>query len=296
MICLAFLPAAIYAVGNMWESHLSNGIFKSYKSSVFYGRLASLTFLPLLFFIGDGVRTISWAQFAIIVLMLAIWFVWYAFYFFALRRIDVSVSQVVWVMGSATIPFFASLFFGEHVGAAALAGFFITTIAGGGLCIDFKKIRMTDGFWLMIVSVAGFYVNILIQKHLLLSMDWRTLMFYQETTGFALTALLFMIPAAARRGVVGEYKNFMRNIWGFLGYEGLIFVAIAASLFLLAAIPITIKEGIGNTQPLFGLLTVWLLAKLGAKGAIKEDLGHTAMIKKIVCSAAIVFGCALMTI
>jgi len=131
LICLTFLPAAIYAAGNMWESHMSNGIFKSYKSSVFYGRLASLTFLPLLFFIGDGVRTIAWAQFGIIVLMLAIWFVWYAFYFFALRRLDISVSQVVWVIGSATIPFFGALFFGEHVGAVALAGFFITTIAGG---------------------------------------------------------------------------------------------------------------------------------------------------------------------
>ena len=155
---------------------------------------------------------------------------------------------------------------------------------------------MTDGFWMMIVSVAGFYINILIQKQLLLSMDWRTLMFYQETAGFALTTLLFIIPTAARRDVMGEYKNFMRNIWGFLGYEGLIFGAGAISLFLLAAIPITIKEGIGNTQPLFGLLTVWLLAKVGAKGAIREDLGHATMIKKIICSAAIVIGCALMTI
>ncbi|MDR1027363.1 MAG: hypothetical protein LBL46_03025 [Rickettsiales bacterium] len=296
LFLLAFLPPILFAVGNLWESQISNGVFKYWKSSKFYSAATNMLVIPLLFLFGDGPRMAWSAGIMLAAGYVAIQMCWSWLYFYALRRIDVSTGQAVWSLGSAVVPVSAATLFGEAVGVGLALGFFLVLAASIIMCVDdFKRPRLGVGFFMMLAVSLMYYGGIMVGKQALQSMSWPSFFFWILIAEF-LVSMTFLIPKKWRAGIVGDFAQYKKNFAMFFGYEFMQFGLFAVFLFLLATIPVVVKEGVANTQPLFNLAFACLLARFGLKGRIREDLARGAVLRKVVCIFAMIAGCMMMVL
>jgi len=291
-VLLTFVQPVFHAFCDVWNSRLMNKVFGGPIITLFFVQATLLVMIPFLFFFGTP-GSIGIEHAALIAGSLVIDIAFMSLYLHALKFIDVSVSQVLWNLGDATIPFLALALFGERISNAVLVGFFMLLAASVFLSADdFRRPRLGRGFWLIMLVAALYSAWLLLNKHIIGQIGWLNMTFYYRI-GWVVAATLFFISAYGRKEVRSNWSAYKRNFKPFMLYAFFSNAAFFSQMFALGALPLAVKEGISSTQPFFVLAWAWIFARVGIGGA-KEDMSAGSVVKKIICFTLMLIGVILL--
>lgn len=290
-----FLQPVCNSFCDAWCSRLINGVFRGGTiSPQFYTRLVGLIVFPLLFVFGFP-TVIGFTPIVLILAALILDFLFMAIYLHALKFIDASVSQALWNLGAVAIPFGGAILFGEAVTLAAALGF--SMIVASSLLLDikdFRRPRLSKGFWLMMLVSALFSAWVLLNKALVDMIGWfDTAFYYRLGVSIVTMAVGFFIWPNGRNLIKNDYPAFKKNFWPFIVYGLVGNVGFFAGVFAFGALPLVVREGISSTQPFFVLMFARFFLLVGLSGA-KEDLKTISVIKKTVCFTTMLIGLVLL--
>ncbi|MDR1826178.1 MAG: hypothetical protein LBQ49_00625 [Rickettsiales bacterium] len=291
-IAIMFTQPLASAFCDVWCSRLMNNVFRGLIAPLFYAQVANLIAFPLLFIFGLP-SAVELTPLCLIALAVAMNLALMALYLYVLRLIDASVTQALWNLGSAAIPFAGAVIFKESLTYAAVAGFFMVLVSSIFVSMDdFKRPRLNKGFWLMMLVALLWSAWVLVNKAAVEMVGWFNTAFYYKMIMFLFIAGFFIWPRGreiARR----DFPKFRRNIKPFAVYGLANNIGLFAGIFALGAMPLVLREGISGTQPFFVLMFAWMLSRIGLSGA-KEDMRPISVVKKIVCFAMMLSGLVML--
>ena len=292
-IFIIFVPAVLYAFGNVWESRAMNGIFKSVPATFFYASFSVMIFsIPILLMTGQ-LKAIPFEVFALVAIEASFGAATMVIFYHAIKIIYISVSQALFGAGAAVIPFLGMWIFGEYMNTASMLGFFIITISGILASIDnLSRPKLNRGFFLMILVVIFFYAHLLIEKEIVSRVGWANSAFYHELMFMIFIIMMLAVPKI-KESVRENFEAYRNNLIPFLVYGLFGAIAMMSEHYVLGEVPIALKEGVAGTQPFFVLMFAWVLAKVGLGGA-REGLSRRAVVKKVFFFAIMFAGLVML--
>ena len=292
-LLIAFVAPMLHAVSNILDARVSNFLFKSNVSTIFYLGLTNLFVLPFLVLFG-GVEILKISTGALpILLIVALFEILYQIpYFKALKKIDTSIVGAMFSLGKILLPIFAYIIVGEQLYFWQYIGFFI--IIAATLFLNLKKgvsIQLNFAFYLMLVASLMITLNTIFSKKALMEMNWLSFSFYYVVLSDVFLMLALLSPKFFKN-IKRDFKVFKKNFSLLILMEIVDRFAVLTGIYALSLLPVMVRAGISSTTPIFVLLYSLVLYKFFG-GQFKEDLNRTGMIKKIVCFLFIIIGVVL---
>ncbi|MCL2439604.1 MAG: DMT family transporter [Alphaproteobacteria bacterium] len=294
-ILIAFLPPILYTFSNLLESHMSNSNFKSSVAIAFYGNVINFCFVPFLLIFGmpqaipDGML---W-----LVLLSAFCSLAYLIpYYAALKVLQVSVAVSLFAMSSLIVPVLSWFVLGERLHPLNYLGFAIVIASSFLISKGRGAIKLNRGFWYMAVACSVVAVDLMIVTKLLIEMDWISVLFYNMIFTSMMVST-WLLVAKLRRNIVRSWPTFKENAAQVFLFDGLDTAAAVAAVFSLSVLPVVVKDGISNTQPLF-VLAIGVLLKVlgGSKVAFKESTTRREILRKASLLTFMLAGVLLLTL
>lgn len=286
-VLVAFLTPVLHALSCILDSYFSNNIFKNTGTLVFFASITNIIIIPFLFLF--GVPTVPPLSVMWIIGLTALIDILYLFpWFIALKHIDTSVSVALFALGEIALPFLAWFIVGEKLSAIQYLGFATILTPSILMNMDFKKLKLNIGFWLMLSVAIILALTVVLDKYALGATDSVTLIFWRSimTTTMVLS---FLVVPRIRRDIVNTLPRYMKNVHLFLSNELLNQFGTAAMVVALVGLPCLTVDSIGATQSIFTLVWGVVLYKLfGDK--FKENLSRSEVIKKMISFACIITG------
>ena len=292
-LLIAFVAPMLHAVSNILDARVSNFLFRSNVSTIFYLGLTNLFVLPFLVLFG-GVEILKISTDALpILLIVALFEILYQIpYFKALKKIDTSIVGAMFSLGKILLPVLAYIIVGEQLYFWQYVGFFI--IIAATLFLNLKKgvsIQLNFAFYLMLVASLMITLNTIFSKKALMEMNWLSFSFYYVVLSDVFLMLALLCPKFFKN-IKRDFKVFKKNFSLLILMEIVDRFAVLTGIYALSLLPVMVRAGIGSTTPIFVLLYSLVLYKFFG-GQFKEDLNRTGMIKKLVCFLFIIIGVVL---
>lgn len=292
-ILAAFTSPILHAWANILDNHLSNKLFAKIEPLIFFSSIIGMCILPIIIFISPP-HFIS-IKFAGIIFIVSLIEVVYLFpYYYALRHADTSIVASLFSLGKLFVPILAYLFISEKLSLHQYIGFFILTLSGIILSIDFKKMALNKAFVLMsVVSIILAVQSILLKYVYEAGMGYGTSIFWMTLFQFFIAFCLIIKPGNFRELL--KSKNQIRSAGKLLLLmEVLSYVGSLGSYYALFLIPVTIAKGIGSTQPLFVLIYALIFSKF-YPNFFREYLGKDGVLKKVTLFVLTIVGMLLIS-
>jgi len=294
-IVIAFLPPILYSVSNIMESHMSNTNFRNGVAIAFYANVINFCFAPFLLIFGMP-STIAPGTWHLFLAMAVCELAYLVPYYAALRKLQVSVVASLFAMSSLIVPVLSWFILGEKLHPLNYLGFFIVLASSFLISKSRGAVRLNRGFWYMAIACSILAVNLIVITQILIEMDWLSVLFYH----YIFTSMLvcsWLLLKRSRRPIVRAWPQFRDNIGQFFLLDGLEMFASAAGVFSLSILPVVVKDGISNTQPLF-VLMIGIMLKTMSSGTMsfKESIQRREILRKGVLLTLMLAGVVLLTL
>lgn len=291
-VFMAFLAPILHSTCNLIDSHLSNNLFRSKSSIIFYNSLTNVIAVPFLLLFGLP-HLVSFKLLGILTIIAAIEVFYQLPYYLALRKIDTSITSALFSLANVLIPVLAWLIVDEKLHISQYFGFAVIIIASVILNIDNpRRIRINSAFWLMLMCSVSLAFQSVLYKYALENLDWVTAVFYPLVIS-SLLSLCFLIPSHSRRRIISGFGGFKKNFKYFLLNEAIYQSGEIPSLFALSTLSVVAIEGINATQPIFVLIFSLLISLIYGK-KLKEEIAPKDVVKKLLCFGFIAWGVILI--
>lgn len=292
-LLIAFIAPMLHAVSNILDARVSNFLFKTNASTIFYLGITNLFVLPFLVLFGGFDVLKIHPQMLPILFVVALFEILYQIpYFKALKRIDTSVVGAMFSLGKILLPVFAYIIVGEKLYFWQYVGFFI--IIAATLFLNLKKkvvFQINFAFYLMIIASLMITLNTIFSKKALLEMNWLSFSFYYIILADIFLFLALLYPSFLKM-VKKDFHVFKQNFGLLMLMEVVDRAAVLTGIFALSLLPVMVRAGISSTTPIFVLLYSVILYKIfGSR--FKENLNKKEMIKKLICFFFIIIGVVL---
>jgi len=292
---IAFLPPILYSFSNLLESHMSHTNFKNGVAIAFYANVINICFVPFLLILGMPqpiTGGTGWLFLAMAVCELAYLVPYYA----ALKKLQVSVVASLFAMSSLIVPVLSWFILGEKLHPLNYLGFFIVLAASFLMSRSRGAVHINKGFWYMVLACSILAVNLIVITKLLIEMNWNSVLFYN----YVFTSLLvcsWLLVKKTRRPIVRAWPVFRANLKQFFLLDGLEVAAGTAGVFSLSILSVVVKDGIGNTQPLFVLMIGVMLKTFGSGSlSFKESMNRREILRKATLLTLMLAGVVLLTL
>ena len=295
-LLIAFLAPMLHAVSNILDARVSNFMFKSNSSTIFYLGITNLFVLPFLVLLGGMdilyVPINMWP----ILFVVALFEILYQIpYFKSLKRVDTSIVGALFSLGKILLPVFAFVIVGEKLCFWQYIGFFVIIIST--LFLNLKKgvcFQINFAFYLMLMASLMITLNTIFSKKALLEMNWMSFSFYYIILSDVFLFLALIHPKFLKN-IKKDFKVFKKNFPLLMLMEIVDRAAVLTGIFALSLLPVMVRAGISSTTPIFVLLYSVILYKIfGSR--FKENLGRGEMVKKLLCFLFIIIGVVLTVI
>ncbi len=293
VLLISFVAPMLHAVSNILDARVSNFLFKSNASTIFYLGVTNLFVLPFLLIWG-GVDMLKISLQALpAVLIVSLFEILYQIpYFKALKSIDTSIVGAMFSLGRILLPIFAYVIVGEKLCLSQYVGFFIIIIST--LFLNLKKgvqLKINLAFYLMLLASLMTTLSVIFSKKAMLDMNWLSFCFYSILLSDVFLMLGFCSPKFIRL-IKQDFPVFKKNLPLLMIMEVIDRSAVLTAVFSLSLLPVMVRSAISSTSPIFVLVYSLLLYKFfGSR--FKEDLNKAEMLKKIVCFLFIIIGVVL---
>ncbi len=292
-ILAGFGTTIIHSVSNIFDAYIVEKFFKKVSTAVFFNGITNIIAIPIILMFGmPQMLTVEAFVFIAIASLIE---VFYQFpYYTALKKTDTSVVVAMFSLGKLSIPIMAYFMLGEQLAPMQYFGFFIVifanllmnlTISKGG---NKKKLLLNAGFILMLIVSLVCSFQAIVSKKGLIESDWVTFMFWYTiiTSGLSFT-LLF--PSSSRSDIKKSTPVFFKNWKTFFGMELANQTAGMLSKYALMVLPVMILKSLTSTQPIFCLISGYILYKLFGD-RFKENFDKKSIRRKLIFFAVIIFG------
>lgn len=293
VLLISFVAPMLHAVSNILDARVSNFLFKSNASTIFYLGVTNLFVLPFLLIWGGADMLKISLQALPAVLIVSLFEILYQIpYFKALKSIDTSIVGAMFSLGRILLPIFAYVIVGEKLCLSQYIGFFIIIIST--LFLNLKKgvqLKINLAFYLMLLASLMTTLSVIFSKKAMLDMNWLSFCFYSILLSDVFLILGFCSPKFIRL-IKQDFPVFKKNLPLLMIMEVIDRSAVLTAVFSLSLLPVMVRSAISSTSPIFVLVYSLLLYKFfGSR--FKEDLNKAEMLKKIVCFLFIIIGVVL---
>ena len=287
---IAFLSPLFYALSVLIDRFLSVDIFKKTTTICFYSCLTNALFVPLLFVF--GMPTLPDLNCFIAYVILAFIDVAYLCpYYIALKKTDASVVAAMFALGKAFVPILAFFVLGDVLTPVQYFGFFIVVFAAVALNMEKRfSLKLNSAFYLMLLSSFMRALYIVLAKYALNSDElWINTIVYPCVIS-SIMVLSFLLIKNFRSDIKQHWRPYIKKFHFFVLNEFVCFLALLSVVYALSKLSPIISSAIGETQPLFLLLLVWL-----ARPFCKIQEANVPMLKKLVCFLLTILGIMLIS-
>lgn len=214
-------------------------------------------------------------------------------YFLAVQKEEISRIAALTYVGPIIIAIASVPLFGEQLSALIYLGVVLLVI--GAILVgshSWRAIRLSVGFWWMLLAVVLFSASTLLNAVTLESQDFWTV-FAETRFGAALGALI-LIPASVIEGRRVLRSTGVKPLLAILLSEG---AALAGMLLITAALglaPATQVNALGSIQP-FVVLVVTVLLSRFSPILLREEISPNVLVQKVIGVLAMVVGAYLVT-
>lgn len=280
-ILAAFISPASHSLSNIFDAYITGNLFKKISTTIFYANLTNaFGFLALMLIGPIHLLPSGTVPYAILIGLINVAYLFP--YYAALRTIDTSVVAALFSLERIFIPFWAYIIVGEIMQPIQYAGLGIIIVASVILNLDNpKKIRLNQGFWLMLLTAIMLSFESVFYKRMLQETDWISAAFWCSVLTFAIRwGVLLFKPL--RQDVIQSFPKYKANFLKFCFIEIFDQLGNFGPIFALSILPVLVQISIGSTQPIFVIIYGFILAKLFGN-RFKENLSKKDVIKKIIC-------------
>lgn len=217
-------------------------------------------------------------------------------FFVALKRIDVSVTSIAWVILSVLLSIGGFVWFGESWSSRETAGVLLVFLAIILLSLWQRRVGVGSSL-LLLPALALLYTPFyLVQKGALTSGDSILAVTFWSLSGRELCA--FVIPlliAPLRRSVMSAVRAADLQFFVMNGLViALFFLATVLTSAAFSAGPVSLVAVVGNVQPFFVLLLAGLTIRLVPAFAPKELIDKRSIAIKTACFLLAFLGLAFL--
>jgi len=291
-VACALAAPAFFAAGNVFDSYLSNAIFKRLTVLIWITSAFYVVCLPVAWLFEPA--HLLPAPLLLIAFLVAVTEILYQFpYYWALRRADTSIVVSLFSLGKIFVPVFAYLLVGEHLAPLQYSGFFLIISCTVALSMDMKQFRFNIAFFHMaVVSLLLAGQTALFKYAFTLDGGLSSVFSAAMIMEFLLMSLAF-INRDNRRDFKFVLRSLRRVSLPLLGMELSSFVGSMISMFALSLIPATVSSGLSSVQALFALLYAELFERQRRK-YFHESLSKKRVHRKVALFALIILGTLLV--
>ena len=293
-ILTAFAVPLCHGLANILDSGFANRDFRRIGVLIFFVQLTNFLLIPVVAWLSHptGINL----RISLVLLLISIVEVFYQFlYYRALQHADTSIVSSLFSLGKIAIPLMAFFLVGERLSHVQYAGFLITILAGTFLTLDLKQWRINKAFLLMLaVSVGLGFQSVLYKYAFEIGATWGTVAVWSACFEFGI-ASLFMVSRENRIELSDSSKALRNTGPRLLLMQGLTWIGSQLSTYALFLIPVTVAEGVENTQPIFVLLYAILL-KRKFPDSFRENVRASSVGPKVLLFSVIIVGTVLITL
>ncbi len=292
-ILFSILAALVWAIVNTADKFVLTKIVKKPIVPVMIMGLIGFIIGVVIYFIRGFSEVSNFNIF--LALVAAIFYVLTIMLYFKAAKLE-EISRVVPLayLTPLFILIFAAFFLDEKLTFVKIIG--ILLLVGGAILISFKdslKLSFGKAFWLMVLSAITLAINSVIAKYLLEFADYWTVFAY--TRGFGVTVALLPFFYLNFSDLVITVKENGKKVIGLISLNeslrqsGGLFITIAASLG-----SVTLVNALASLQPFFVLIFMVILS-IFYSHILKEEIGKSALLLKIISIILILIGAFLIT-
>ena len=255
VLLISFVAPMLHAVSNILDARVSNFLFKSNASTIFYLGVTNLFVLPFLLIWGGADMLKISLQALPAVLIVSLFEILYQIpYFKALKSIDTSIVGAMFSLGRILLPIFAYVIVGEKLYLSQYIGFFIIIIST--LFLNLKKgvqLKINLAFYLMLLASLMTTLNVIFSKKAMLDMNWLSFCFYSILLSDVFLMLGFCSPKFIRL-IKQDFPVFKKNLPLLMIMEVIDRSAVLTAVFSLSLLPVMVRSAISSTSPIFVLV------------------------------------------
>lgn len=288
-IGLSFLYPFLNGVSTLIEARYANQYFKSPATILFFTRITSLLFLPLVLFFGMPTLPSS-GMLICYVFVAGLDLLYLVPYYKSLDKIDTSIVTALLSLGKILIPIFTWLFLNEQLDLIQYVGFMLIILASLGLSIkNFKMPHINIAFFLMMLSGAIRSVYSVLEKFTInADGNWINMLIWPPI--FSVLLLLCLMTFKKQRNDITKSVGLYREKFPtFIFLELLAFGANVVMFYVLPYISAVQKTSISATMPIFVLLTSIVVSKVWHV-KLYESMTRADIVKKLILFAVMVWG------
>ncbi len=291
-ILFTLLATLLWALGNIIDKHiLSKWITKPIIPVMFVGIIGLLSSVVIYFF--QGYETLSSINIVWAFIAGTLYILTNIFYYKAINLEEASRVMALFQITPLFVSIIAAVFLGEIFFISTHVGIILLVI--GAIIISSKNsisLKFEKSFWLMILASFSWASMMVITKYLLDFADFWTIFSYSR-----IGTIFVLIPI-----VYFNFKDLLLAIKE-KGKKIILIVSIPESIGIIAILFITIAtvdgyvtfvNALSSLQPLFVLVMAVILSKFYPK-IIKEEIGKSTVIKKIIAIVIMIIGAILVT-
>jgi len=282
---VVFIGILSFATVNIVDSFLSNNLFKSKMSLIFYGSITNVVFLPLIFIFELPKLIPS----SLLLPIIAISLIEIAFlypYYRALEEEDTSIIIALFSLGKILIPILAFLTIGERLEHIQYIGFFLI-IFSSFLLSTKKHIHLNKGLFYMAIASVLISIDAVIFKYVLGEVGWVTVTTWTQIIIFVFTMTTFWI--FFKRKILIDKNTYLKNFKYFISNEFFTFSGKVSIIFAYTLAPVSIVEGLFSAQPAAVLLIAVIGHRLSPRH-FKETIHRKEILRKIILFIGIGIG------
>lgn len=290
----AFLSPFFYAASNIFDSYLSNRVFKHTGSIIFFNAFFPILFLPLLWLFGSP-KIISLSILFPVIIIALIEILYQVPYYKSLQKEDTSIVVSLFALGKCFVPVLAFLIVKEQLHSWQYLGFFLIIASSALLTYEpKKKVRFNVSlFYMLGTSIILAFQTVLYKYTVTTSgATWDTV-FLWSTLFSSFFSLFIFFSKSCRRDIYKSITHIKTYLTPFFAQNFCTWTAEAMQAFSVAIIPVTVFSGIESSQPLFVIATELLFANTAGKIISGRNREHFTP-KKIVLYITILIGVMLI--
>lgn len=292
-IIFSILAALVWAVVNTADKFVLTKLVKNPIIPVMIMGLVGLLIGAVIYFT-RGFSELSYFNIFLALIAAFFYVLTIMLYFQAAKLEEISRVVPLAYLTPLFILIFATFFLDERLTFIKIIGILLLT--GGAILISFKnslKFSFGKAFWLMVMSAITLAINSVITKYLLGYADYWTIFAYTRGIGLIIALIpFFYLNFSDLMNIVKE--NGKKTIGLILFNEsfrqaGGLFITIAISLG-----SVTLVNALASLQPFFVLVFMVILS-IFYPHILKEEIGKSALIVKIIAILLIFIGAVLIT-
>lgn len=293
-IFFAFLEPLIYSFSNLIDNYYANHSFKYVSSVVFYSRIFSLPFIPLVFLI-DIPSMPQGNEWFYIIAAGVVGFLYAPFFYSSLKSMDTSMVAALFSIGRIFVPVLAFFAVEERLQFWQYGGIAIILVSTMLLSKKKAKWKISAAFFYMSIAAILLSVESVLYKKIFETADWSTGFVWGWLLSDAAAMLMFLFPKYLKQ-IKQDFAVAKKRMPVFLGQGVIDTIAEGSYLYAVSLIPVTVVKGISSTQPIFVLLFSVVLSRTRYKKLLDEDYSAQRIKHKIFYYILIVVGTVIIII